>query len=423
MHKRFNTLDGLRGIAALAVMLAHFTNNIAFQFFSFAPIRMFLGSPLAVDLFFCLSGFVIAYAYQTRLQSGMTIRGFITRRVVRLYPMFLIGMVLGVIALALKLMTGQTDFNIFQASCALLLNIFYLPYFNNHYVEVASLKEIGVLFPLNNPAWSLFFEFIANIAFAIWALKRPKHSVLILVILSGVLLTIYVLITKDYTPGWGTANVIGGLPRAFYGFFSGVYLYLFLDKLKLYLPSIHPVLICFALTLFLFKQGLVIVGLGLVVLGLVSYWLFSKLSFFCGFQKNASTSTSISLTLIFGAFALLCALVVLQLYAHHVAVLFNLLFLVPALVAAGAISNTNNQSLGKAFDYLGWISYPIYCIHFPVYSIYTSLIFIAGVDQSSLSLMAGVFFCTVVTIALAHFVAKTIDEPSRTKLIKKLFQD
>src|SRR5205085_12699808 len=83
----FHTLDGLRGIAALAIVLRHCDG--------FFGADVLPGSYLAVDLFFVLSGFVIAFAYEDRLASGLSAWRFAWVRVVRLYPLYVLGIALG----------------------------------------------------------------------------------------------------------------------------------------------------------------------------------------------------------------------------------------------------------------------------------------------------------------------------------------
>src|SRR5689334_10389454 len=81
---RYDALDGLRGVAAIAVMIMHLTQA-----------SLFKNAYVAVDLFFMLSGFVIAHSYGTRLLRGMTAREYVKRRVIRLYPMLLISLLIG----------------------------------------------------------------------------------------------------------------------------------------------------------------------------------------------------------------------------------------------------------------------------------------------------------------------------------------
>jgi peptidoglycan/LPS O-acetylase OafA/YrhL len=89
MH--YAILDGLRGIAALAVLVYHY---FVFQSNPELP-NPIPYAWLAVDFFFLLSGFVIASAYEARLCASMTFVDFVKIRFVRLYPMILAGVLLG----------------------------------------------------------------------------------------------------------------------------------------------------------------------------------------------------------------------------------------------------------------------------------------------------------------------------------------
>ena len=80
---RYEILDGLRGVAALLILIFHIfedesTRGPAFQHLNHGY--------LAVEFFFLLSGFVIGYAYDDRWDK-MTVGGFFKRRLVRLHPM------------------------------------------------------------------------------------------------------------------------------------------------------------------------------------------------------------------------------------------------------------------------------------------------------------------------------------------------
>ena len=82
----FENLDGLRGVAALAVVIFHFM-EIAVP----NPNNNFIAHAyLAVDFFFCLSGFVIAYAYDDKM-AAIGIGQFLKRRFIRLHPLVIIG--------------------------------------------------------------------------------------------------------------------------------------------------------------------------------------------------------------------------------------------------------------------------------------------------------------------------------------------
>src|ERR1700733_9805135 len=85
---RFYVLDGMRGIAAIIVMLYHFYLDM--------HLRYFKNSFVAVDFFFVLSGFVLCHAYGNKLLNGMSVGEFLARRIGRLYPLFALGVLMGV---------------------------------------------------------------------------------------------------------------------------------------------------------------------------------------------------------------------------------------------------------------------------------------------------------------------------------------
>src|ERR1700744_3037299 len=90
--QHFEILDGLRGVAALAVVTFHFMEWVYFDYS-----KNFIGHGfLAVDFFFCLSGFVIGYAYDDRI-GKMGILEFFKSRLIRLHPLVIIGSVIGLL--------------------------------------------------------------------------------------------------------------------------------------------------------------------------------------------------------------------------------------------------------------------------------------------------------------------------------------
>ena len=87
---RFHTLDALRGIAAIAVMVYHGGAN--------SPVPM-PGGYLAADLFFVLSGFVLAHGYEAKLLDSLPLKTFVIARLRRIYPVFWLGALLGCVVL------------------------------------------------------------------------------------------------------------------------------------------------------------------------------------------------------------------------------------------------------------------------------------------------------------------------------------
>lgn len=140
----FVTLDGLRGLAAAAVVLFHVP-----ELFGLA---LFPSGYLAVDFFFTLSGFVLAFAYQTRLDKGLPTGQFLRVRIARLYPLYVLSLLVGIGGAFV-----QGAFRIHASGPIMLvaafLGLFLLP--------VAG-TPTGYIFPYNQPAWSVFFELVAN---------------------------------------------------------------------------------------------------------------------------------------------------------------------------------------------------------------------------------------------------------------------
>src|SRR5262245_54602442 len=157
----FVLLDGLRGVAALAVVIFHFMEWI------FDPKTNFIGHGfLAVYFFFCLSGFVIGYAYDERM-SKMGAVEFFKSRLIRLHPLVVMGSVLGLLGFLLDPFAlpfaGDVSKIALLFICSLLL--IPLPIMEERFFN---------LFAFNAPSWSLFWEYVANIfyAFVLYKLGR-----------------------------------------------------------------------------------------------------------------------------------------------------------------------------------------------------------------------------------------------------------
>lgn len=196
---RFTTLDGLRGIAALLVMFYHAGTS--------SPIAM-PGGYLAVDLFFALSGFVIALAYEARLRAGLSLRAFTVNRLIRIYPMFLVGALIGAILL--------------PAHLGILV---MLPDFDSP----------TLLFPANPPMWSLLFELMINIAFALLALRIGTRGLLMILASSGAALC-YAAIDSvtGLNVGAFWKGAAFGIARTVFSFTLGIALYRLRDRLNIH---------------------------------------------------------------------------------------------------------------------------------------------------------------------------------------------
>jgi peptidoglycan/LPS O-acetylase OafA/YrhL len=96
---RFITLDAMRGVAAISVMMFHYLSGTS--------LHVFTQDYYAVDFFFCLSGIILAHLYETKIVNGMSFSQYMERRLIRLYPFYFLGFVLG-IALLMTYMLTET---------------------------------------------------------------------------------------------------------------------------------------------------------------------------------------------------------------------------------------------------------------------------------------------------------------------------
>jgi peptidoglycan/LPS O-acetylase OafA/YrhL len=210
----FVLLDGLRGVAALAVVLFHFMEWV------YPDARHnFIGYGfLAVDFFFCLSGFVIGYAYDDRLGS-LGVWAFFQARLIRLHPLVVLGSVLGLLALLLDPFEaypgGYGAGKLLQAfGCSVLLIPF--PVLENRSFN---------LFGLNAPAWSLFWEYVANIVYALLLYKLARRYLAVLTLLAAATLFLVSYRAGNLLGGWAGENFWDGGARIAYSFCAGLLLY------------------------------------------------------------------------------------------------------------------------------------------------------------------------------------------------------
>jgi peptidoglycan/LPS O-acetylase OafA/YrhL len=218
---RFLALDGLRGVAAFAVILDHVSS---------ATLRAwFPGRYLAVDFFFVLSGFVLAYAYGKGLEQGtLSAWRFMRIRLIRFYPLYLLGLGLGLLLPILAAIRGWEGASpLSQIPVIAAFSLLFLPappiygWTSQH------------IFPFNGPSWTLFFELVANFAYALVA-KFLSWRVFAIVLPVGAALVAVTVMGSDGTgPGFRWPDFDAGLARVLYGFFAGVAIYRLRDVVRL----------------------------------------------------------------------------------------------------------------------------------------------------------------------------------------------
>ena len=368
----FELLDGLRGVAAILVLFYHI-----FEGFSFAEltngagdgvIRTLNHGHIAVDFFFILSGFVISYAYDDRWNS-MNTRQFFKRRLIRLHPMLIMGAIIGTIAFAVVGFerwdgtTAPTGWVI----TALLLTMFMIPAVPGVPYEV---RGNGEMFPLNGPGWSLFFEYIGNILYALFIRRLSTVMLALLTLtLGAVHAWFFIWNVSGYDMigvGWtiDEVNFWGGLVRMLFPFTIGMLLARTFKPRKI-------------------KGAFYICSIALIVMFAVPY--------------IASTG-DISLN---SLYEFIC-----------IAAVF------PLLVWIGACGDNGKGYTSRINRLLGDISYPLYIVHYPImYIFYAWLIEKQYYTLQDCWPMAALV--VVSSILLAYLCLKLYDEPVRRWLSKK----
>lgn len=221
-------LDGLRGVAALLVVWYHVFEG--FQFAGNKPVIDFINHGyLAVDFFFILSGFVVGYAYDNRWGKTLTLGGFFRRRLIRLQPMVCMGALIGAASFLLSGMErwDGTHATLWLTFLAFVCGCLMLPALPGMPREV---RGNGEMFPLNGPCWSLFFEYIGNI---LYALLIRRLSTRLLAVLSFALCCALTWFAVTDQSGYGSigvgwtvdrTNILGGSLRMLCPFTMGLLL-------------------------------------------------------------------------------------------------------------------------------------------------------------------------------------------------------
>ena len=206
---RFAALDLLRGVAALAVVFYHAPR------FGLLPGLVPHGY-LAVDFFFILSGFVVAHAYDGKLDRPGSFWRFLIARMARLYPLAVLGVGVGLVVLLLKWSVAPAlSGSLLHITGAATLNLLLLP-------APSGAVTDADLFPTDAVLWSLFLELGINI---IWAtlLRRCRTAALVAVACAGAAGVIWGgLAFGTLNLGYDTVTLAAGCARVVCGFTIGL---------------------------------------------------------------------------------------------------------------------------------------------------------------------------------------------------------
>lgn len=200
---RLSGLDALRAIAAMCVVVMHVG-----AIWPGEPRRL-SSAYLAVDFFFLLSGFVMARTYDARLKAGTLPSGrFLALRVRRLWPTMLVGALL-----ALPFLWRDNPL-VPVFVLAALPNLLLLPSF-----------VTAELFPLNTPAWSIFFELVANAVHAVLGHRMAMPALALMIAVLAALLMVTGAVSGNLDVGSRAANMGGGFVRVGASYGLGVLLW------------------------------------------------------------------------------------------------------------------------------------------------------------------------------------------------------
>ena len=364
----YEILDGLRGVAALLVVFYHIFEGLSFAEGG-TPITTINHGYLAVDFFFILSGFVIGYAYDDRLGKTMTLGNFFKRRLIRLHPMIIMGAVLGVIFYCLQgcVKWDGTHVATSMIMLALLCALFFIPATPGAGYDI---RGNGEMFPLNGPSWSLFFEYIGNILYAVFIHRLSNKALTALVFLLGIGLAWFALFdVAGYGMigvGWTLdgVNFLGGSLRMLFPFSLGMLLS----------RNFKPVKV---------RGAFWICSIVLLILFCVPY-----------IEGNSPICWN-------GLFEAIC-----------------ILFIFPVLVWIGASGKTTDKHSTQICKFSGDISFPLYAVHYPVmYLFYAWLIDNKYYTFGEVWPVALIVY--IGSILLAYLCLKCYDEPVRKWLSRK----
>ena len=358
----YQILDGLRGVASIVVVIFHI-----FEAHSAGPLYQVINHGyLAVDFFFLLSGFVIGYAYDDRWKK-MTAGDFFKRRLIRLQPMVIMGSIIGACCFYFQqssvLWPNINDVPVWYMLVIMLIGFTLIPIPPS--MDIRGWQET---YPLNGPAWSLFYEYFANVLYATIVRKFSKAALAILVFLSACAL-IYLTIagtSGDVIGGWSLEplQLQIGFTRLLYPFFAGLLLYRIGKRIHIKYTF---------------------------------FWCSLLLVVFLSIPRIGGSE---------------------HLWMNGLYESITIIFIFPLIVCLGAGSKITGKLATRICKFLGDISYPLYITHYPLIYIYTAW----AVDnkRSIQQAFPVALLVLILSLAIAYACLKLYDEPVRLWLKKKV---
>lgn len=363
---RYEILDGLRGVAAMIVVAFHL-----FETYSSGPDDQILNHGyLAVDFFFVLSGFVIGYAYDDRWDR-MSITDFFKRRLVRLHPLLILGTLIGVLFFYFgdaPAFHFVMEIPWWKMLLIALLGCLMIP--TTPSMDIRGWSEIN---SLNGASWSLLWEYIANILYALVIRHFSKLCLVIFVILSA-FLTIDLSLNLDV---FGLLSVREYAKYTVIGGFCITPDQLYIGLTRLLYPFFIGLLISRVNKLITLKGAFYWCSLFITIILVLPH---------VGGQEHE--------------------------WMNGVYNAVSILFLFPLIVAIGAGSQVTGKKSYALCKFLGEISYPLYITHYPL--IYFQMAWAADHPEAP----TGTHVCVsvslfIMAIGIAYASLRLYDEPVR----------
>jgi len=301
------------------------------------------------------------------LEGALTFWGFIRRRLIRLHPMVVMGVILGVIAFIIQGCTkwDGSEVTIEALMWGTLLALFLIP--SPTGMDVRGNTEA---FPLNGPHWSLFFEYIGSLIYGLLLHRLSTKWLRVWVFCGIISLASYALLQEGggVAYGWSSEpmNLFGGALRMLYAYPMGLLMArMFRERNP---EPLHG-------HVFLFCSLSLVVLLGLPLFG------------------GKETETIYQLVCLFSFF--------------------------PGIIWIGARGSVQGWRQ-KAVSFLGRLSYPLYAVHFPLIYLYITWV---GRDGHPYEGYSQPWLLAIITIAASLIIATLCllfyDEPLRKKLSRK----
>lgn len=378
---RYEILDGLRGVAAVIVVIFHLLETYS----KGIPSQLLNHGYLAVDFFFVLSGFVVGYAYDGRWKQGMTIGNFCVRRLIRLQPMLIFGTIVG--ALVYYMQADHPSFApvIHTPWWIVILLIIWggtaIPIPKSW--DVRGLMEFN---PLNSATWSLVWEYAANLVYALVLRRLGLRTLMVLTSISA-------LFTISVCMNWDLFDVLDARSYGAYTIVGGW--------------SLTPdqLLIGFTRLAYPFLMGLIISRISKMQIHIMRHgfiWCSIVMVIVLCMPRVGGVDPD-------------------NFWMNGLYESVSILMIFPLIIMMGRGSSVAGERYEKACKFLGNISYPLYVTHYPL--VYVQMSWAATHDQAPVSTHIYVGCCFfIISLALAYASMKLYDIPVRVWLSEKFLK-